>query len=200
MVEEEPVTEAANDRPTGDVTRFLQGIRDGDAGALDGLFPLVYEELQHLASRQVARELGDCTLEATGLVHEAYLKLASGKGARASDRPHFLAIAARAMRQVLVDHARKRKAERRSGDRELTTLTDGMGSVDLDLDEILALDAAMSELDPRQRQVVECRFFGGMTDKEAAEALGISPRTVRRDWVKGRARLYRTLYGESSPP
>lgn len=193
------MSEAAGDRPAGDVTRFLQGMRDGEPGALEGLFPLVYEELRHLASRQVARERGDCTLEATGLVHEAYLKLAAGKGACASDRPHFLAVAARAMRQVLVDHARRRKAERRRGDRELTTLTDGMGSVDLDLDEILALDAALGELDARQRRVVECRFFGGMTEAEVAEALGVSGRTVRREWMRARAWLYRSLYRDSPP-
>jgi len=193
------VTEAADDRPAGDVTRFLQGMRDGDPGALDRLFPLVYEELRHLASRQVARERGDCTLETTALVHETYLKLAAGKGARASDRPHFLAIAARAMRQVLVDHARRRKAERRGGGGDRTTLTDGMGSVELDLDEVLALDAALAELETRQRRVVECRFFGGMTEEEVAEALGLSVRTVRREWVKARAWLYRSLYRDSPP-
>lgn len=184
----------AADGPAGDVTRFLRGIRDGDAGALDRLFPIVYEELRQLAGRQVARERGDSTLQATGLVHEAYLKLAAGKGAHASDRSHFLAIAARAMRQVLVDHARRRQAERRGGDWARTTLTDGTGSVELDLDEILALDAALGELDPQQRQVVECRFFGGMTETEAAEALGVSPRTVGREWAKARAWLYSSLY------
>jgi RNA polymerase sigma factor (TIGR02999 family) len=195
--EEELVTEAA-DGPAGDVTRFLRGIRDGDAGALDRLFPIVYEELRQLAGRQVARERSDSTLQATGLVHEAYLKLAAGKRAHASDRAHFLAIAARAMRQVLVDHARRRQAERRGAGWARTTLTDGMGLVELDLDEILALDAALGELDPHQRQVVECRFFGGMTETEVAEALGVSPRTVGREWAKARAWLYSSLYPD--PP
>jgi len=193
------MTRAADARRAGDVTRLLRGIREGDAEALDRLLPLVYEELRHLARRQVARDRGDRTLDATALVHEAYLKLKAGKGVRASDRSHFLAVAARAMRQVLVDHARRRQAERRGGGWARTTLTDGMGSVEVDLEEIVALDDALAELEPRQRRVVECRFFGGMTEAEVAEALGVSARTVGREWVKARAWLYDSLYQDSPP-
>ena len=115
----------------------------------------------------------------------------------ASDRAHFLAIAARAMRQVLVDHARDRKAAKRGGGVwERTTLTDGVWVGEFDPDGMLALDEALGRLEPRQRQVVECRFFGGMEEQEIAAALGVSERTVHRDWMKARARLYRYFYPE----
>ena len=121
------------------------------------------------------------------------MKLAGGPTS-ATDRAHFLALAARAMRQVLVDHARRRDAQKRGGDWHATTLTDGSASVELDPTEIVALDRAMEHLDERQRQVVECRFFAGMEESEIAEVLGVSERTVRRDWVKARAWLYSELY------
>jgi len=115
----------------------------------------------------------------------------------ASDRAHFLALAARAMRQVLVDHARDRKAAKRGGGSwERTTLTDGAWVREFDPDGMLVLDEALAELEPRQRQVVECRFFGGMEEQEIAVALGVSERTVHRDWVKARAYLYRHFYPE----
>lgn len=183
----------------GDVTRLLQALRDGDREALDRLFPLVYDELKRLARRAVGREHGPRTLHATGLVHEAYLKLMAS-GVDAADRSHFLAIAARAMRQVLVDHARRRDASRRGGDWAQTTLTEGLRVSEFKPEEILALNEAMDTLDPRQRQVVECRFFAGMEDSEIATALGLTERTVRRDWVKARAWLYRALYGASATP
>ena len=182
---------------TGDVTRLLDDVRDGDSDALDRIYPYVYEELRAVAARQLRREQHGHTLHPTALVHEAYVKLAGG-GLDASSRSHFLAIAARAMRQVLVDHARRRSAQKRGGEWHATTLTDGSASVELQPAELIALDAALATLDERQRQVVECRFFGGMEEREVAEALGISERTVRRDWVKARAWLYRELYGEDS--
>jgi RNA polymerase sigma factor (TIGR02999 family) len=180
-------------RLQGDVTQLLHAVREGDARALDRLVPLVYEELRALAKRELYREQQGHTLHATALVHEAYLKLA-GSGMPASDRAHFLAIAARAMRQVLVDHARRRKAIKRGGDMVATTLTDGGAQVDFRPDEIIALDEALEQLEPRQRQVVEFRFFAGMEEKEIAEVLGVSDRTVRREWVKARAWLYRHMY------
>ena len=130
----------------------------------------------------------------------ARLKL--GRPAMAArDRAHFLAIAARAMRQVLVDHARDRKAAKRGGGEwERTTLTDGAWAGEFDPDGVLALDEALGRLDPRQRQVVECRFFGGMEEQEIAAALGISERTVHRDWLKARAWLYRYFYPEGDGP
>jgi RNA polymerase sigma factor (TIGR02999 family) len=127
-------------------------------------------------------------------VHEAYLKLSGGAGVGAANRAHFLAIAARAMRQVLVDYARRRKAEKRGGGVVSVTLNDGEQGMDVSSDDLLALDDVLEQLEERQRQVVELRFFGGLEEKDIAEALGVSERTVRRDWVKARAWLYRTLY------
>lgn len=188
-------------RLQGDVTQLLEMVREGDSRALDRLVPLVYEELRSLAKRELYREQQGHTLHATALVHEAYLKLA-GSGMPASDRAHFLAIAARAMRQVLVDHARRRKAVKRGGDMVRTTLTDGGAPVEFRPDELIALDQALEHLDPRQRQVVEFRFFAGMEEKEIADVLGVSDRTVRREWVKARAWLYRAMYpdGPSEGP
>lgn len=179
----------------GDVTRLLAAADAGDADALDRLLPLVYDELRQVAEAQLRRERPGHTLQPTALVHETYLKLCGGD-LPASSRAHFLALAARAMRQVLVDHARRRGAAKRGGAWSATTLTDGAASIELDPEELLALDRALDELEPRQRQVVECRFFGGMEESEIAEALGVSERTVRRDWVKARAWLYRALYPE----
>jgi len=180
-------------RLQGDVTQLLQAVRGGDSHAMDRLVPLVYEELRALAKRELYREQQGHTLHATALVHEAYLKLA-GRSMPASDRSHFLAIAARAMRQVLVDHARRRKAVKRGGDMVCTTLTDGAAPVEFRPDELIALDEALEKLNPRQREVVEFRFFAGMEEKEIADVLGVSDRTVRREWVKARAWLYRAMY------
>jgi RNA polymerase sigma factor (TIGR02999 family) len=180
----------------GEVTRLLRAAQEGQPAALDRLVPLVYQDLRRLAGYQLRHEHGECTLNATALVHESYFKL--GQGAMlAQDRAHFLAIAARTMRQVLVDHARDRKAAKRGGGAwARTTLTDGAWVGEFDLDGMLALDEALAELQPRQRQVVECRFFGGMEEQEIAAALGVSERTVHRDWVKARAWLYRYFYPE----
>jgi RNA polymerase sigma-70 factor, ECF subfamily len=178
---------------TGEVTQLLHAVRVGDRGALDRVLPLIYDDLRRLANRQLARECGVRTLDPTALVHEAYLKLAGGGAIGAADRAHFLAIAARAMRQVLVDHARKRRTARRGVGWERTTLSGTPVAVSLEPEELLALDAALEQLEPRQRRVVECRFFGDMEESEIALALDVSERTVRRDWVKARAWLNRTL-------
>lgn len=183
----------------GDVTRLIAAVRRGDPEAIDRLYPVVYDELREVAQRQLRRERPGHTLHPTALVHEAYMKMAGGP-ADASDRAHFLALAARAMRQILVDHARRRGARKRGGDWHATTLTDGSASIELDPTELIALDRAMEALDERQRQVVECRFFGGMEESEIASALNVSERTVRRDWVKARAWLYRELYPDGPPP
>ncbi|HUF35386.1 MAG TPA: ECF-type sigma factor [Gemmatimonadales bacterium] len=177
----------------GEVTRLLHAAVGGDRDALDRLVPLVYNDLHRLAHRQLGREGGGHTLQTTGLVHEAYMKLAGGK-VHAANRSHFLAIAARAMRQVLVDYARRRKAEKRGSGVAAVTLNDGDHGMEISTDDLLALDEVLDQLEPRQRQVVELRFFGGMEEKDIAEALDISERTVRRDWVKARAWLYRALY------
>jgi RNA polymerase sigma factor (TIGR02999 family) len=176
------------------VTRLLHAARAGDASAIDRIVPLVYEDLRRVARRQLGRGFGNDSVRPTELVHDAYVKLSVGGAAAAADRAHFLAIAARAMRQVLVDEARHRRAAKRGGVAwKPTTLSGGDWVADFDADELLTLNDALNELDPRQRQVVECRFFGGMEEREIAEALGVTERTVRRDWVKARAWLYHAL-------
>jgi RNA polymerase sigma factor (TIGR02999 family) len=182
----------------GDVTRLLHAAREGDTDAMDRIVPLIYDDLCALAGRQLRRELGHRTMHPRSLVHEAYMKLANGAALRAGDREHLLAIAARAMRQVLVESARRRSAAKRISAWDLTTLGDQDWSIDLDSDDVLALNDAIDTLDPRQRQVVECRFFAGMAEEEIAAALGVTERTVRRDWVKARAWLYQALYGGAS--
>jgi RNA polymerase sigma factor (TIGR02999 family) len=178
----------------GEVTRLLEAAVAGDQEALDRLVPLVYEDLRRVAHRQLDREGGGHTLQTTALIHEAYLKLASGGSLSATSRTHFLALAARAMRQVLVDYARRRKAAKRGGGVISVTLGDEPQPADTSADDLLALNEALEQLEPRQRQVIECRFFGGMEEKDIAEVLGVSERTVRRDWVKARAWLYKSLY------
>jgi RNA polymerase sigma factor (TIGR02999 family) len=181
----------------GEVTRLLRAAQGGETGAAERLVPLVYDDLRRLARRQLGHEYVERTLNPTALVHESYLKL--GRGAMvARDKAHFLALASRAMRQVLVDHARDRKAAKRGGgDWQRTTLTDGAWVREFDSDDILVLDEALEGLQPRQRQVVECRYFGGMEEQEIAAALGVSERTVHRDWIKARAYLYRHFYPEA---
>jgi RNA polymerase sigma factor (TIGR02999 family) len=182
----------------GEVTRLLQAVKEGRRDAMDRLVPLVYDELRALARRQLRHERSNHTLQATALVHEAYAKLVSS-AVNATDRAHFLAIAARAMRQVLVDHARTHKAQKRGGGWMRTTLGDGQMAAEFRAEEMLALDTALDELDARQRQVVEFRFFAGMEEQEIATVLGVTDRTVRRDWVKARAWLYHALYGDQEP-
>ena len=182
----------------GEITRLLAAARSGEPDAVDRLVPLVYDELRRLARAQIAREYAPVTLSATDLVHEAYLKLAGG-ALGASDRAHFLSIAARAMRQVLVDQARRRRSQKRGAGAVPVTLSDARdSSIALQPDELIALDEALAELEPRQRQIVEYRFFGGLEEQEIAAVLGISDRTVRREWVKARAWLYRRIYGDAA--
>ena len=178
----------------GEVTRLLHAVRGGDREALDRLMPLIYADLRGLARRQLHHGVGERTMRPTALVHEAYVKLSGSVALKAGDRAHFLAIAARAMRQVLVDDARRRSAARRGGGWNQVTLGDHDAAQEAGPAALLALNDALDELEPRQRQVVECRFFGGMEEREIAISLGVTERTVRRDWVKARAWLYRTLY------
>ena len=182
---------------TGEVTRLLAAVRAGDDTAVDRLFPLVHDELRAIAARLLRREAPGHTLEPTELVHEAYLRLAGAGPGDAANRPHFLGIAARAMRHLLVDHARRRKAAKRGGGLIPLRVTSEQIGVDLGSDDLLALDEALDrlgELEPRLRQVVECRFFGGLTEDETAATLGVTSRTVQRDWAKARAWLYKELY------
>jgi RNA polymerase sigma factor (TIGR02999 family) len=185
---------------SGEVTRLLALAQEGDRQAVDRLFPLVYDELRRLARGQLHRSFSPPTLQATGLVHEAYLKLVGGAPLHAENRAHFLAIAGRAMRQVLVDHARQRSTKKRGGDWAPTTLMDGHRAVEVDFTEMLALNEAIESLDARQRQIVEARFFAGLEETEIATLLGVSERTVRREWVKARAWLVRAMVPQEGAP
>lgn len=202
MSPDEPdVTDRTPGAPSrGEATRLLRDVREGDAEALDRLVAMVYGDLRDVAARQLRRERQGHTLHATALVHEAYVRLAGGDALDVSDRAHFLAVAARAMRQVLVDYARRHNAAKRGGGWARTTLASGHAVLEVDPAELLALDQALDELDERQRRVVELRFFGGMEEEEIAALLKVSSRTVRRDWVKARAWLYRSMYPDGSGP
>jgi RNA polymerase sigma factor (TIGR02999 family) len=164
--------------------------------ALDQLMPLVYEELKRIAHHQLRVNESRATLSTTELVHEAFLKLAGDAGADWDGRAHFFGAASRAMRQVLVDFARRRTAAKRGGGLERVSLGDGDAALEIELDEILALDEALDQLDavdPRLRQVVELRFFAARSEAEIARMLGVSPRTVERDWLKARLVLLAAL-------
>lgn len=166
--------------------------------AVDHLFPILYEELRRMAHQRLRHERAGHTLSTTGLVHEAYLKLAGQTRAHWRDRGHFLAVAAQAMRRVLVDHARRQGAARRGGGAVQVDLDAVNLAVDEQAETLVALDVALTRLaalDPRMCRVVECRFFAGLSDQETAEVLDVAPRTVWRDWVKAKGWLYRELYG-----
>lgn len=192
-----PPQDSATELSPGDVTKLLRGASAGDKDAFEHLLPLVYDELRRIARRQMRRERSDHTLHPTALVHEVYLKMIDQANNTFNSRAHFYGIAARAMRQVLIDHARKRSAEKRGGDWARTTLSNRQIGMSLKSEELLALDTALDKLDTidtRLRRIVEFRFFAGMTEDEVAEVLELSLRTVQRDWAKARAWLYRELY------
>jgi len=186
-----------------EVSRLLARLRDGDEQALGALLPVVYDELRRLAARELRRERRDHTLQPTALVHEAFLRLLGERAVDFEGRSHFFALAARAMRRVLIDHARRALAGRRPPRAARVELTPGVEPAGADLTdpaEILALDAALERLaalDPRQASVVELRFFGGLSAPEAAAALGVSEATVAREWRAARAWLKRELAGEA---
>ena len=185
-----------------EVTHLLAAYSAGDRGAIDRLFPLVYQELQACAHRQLARRSAGETLNTTALVHEAYLKLTASDRQTYNDRVHFFAVAASAMRQILVDYARRAGAGKRGGGmRELSLDPAELASAGR-ADELVALDEALTQLatlDPRLARTVELRFFGGLSVEETADALGTSPRTVKRDWRKARALLYDALRNSRGP-
>jgi RNA polymerase sigma factor (TIGR02999 family) len=179
----------------GDVTRILRELGH-DGRALDALVPLVYDELKGIARRQLGAERSDHTLQPTALVHEAYLKLARLDRIEWVNRAQFFAIAARAMRRVLVDHALARRTAKRGSGAEHVPLTEALLVSGEDAQEILALNdalAALEQREPRLARVVECRYFAGLTIEETAEALDTSPATVKRDWAVARAWLNREL-------
>ena len=185
------------------VSRLLQELRAGDRRAFEELLPLVYEELHELAHRQRRRWEGNETLNTTALIHEAYLRLADQTAPQWESRPHFLAVASTAMRQVLVDYARRKRAAKRNGARRQVpleeveaTLRDGGDLPEAQSEAIIAVEESLRRLeraDPTNGRIVECRFFGGMTVEDTAEALGISPATVKRRWALAQAWLYRDL-------
>jgi RNA polymerase sigma-70 factor (ECF subfamily) len=187
---------------SGQVTELLRRFQDGDRQALDQIYPLVYDELRLAARRALARERDRMTLQATELVHEAFFKLVGADGVQWQGRAHFIAIASRAIRQILVDHARRVRAEKRGGGAEHVTLGDADAALTVPAEEMLALDEALARLgdmEPRLRTVVEYRFFGGLSEREIAEVLGVSERTVQRDWIKARAWLHKEVYPVSEP-
>ena len=179
-----------------DVTELLIAWRKGNREAFEGLVPLVYDELRKLARAHLRRERTNHSLQATALVHEVYLRLVNVSRMTFDGRAHFLALAARLMRQILVDHARRKGAARRGGGVTVVELTDGAKAAEPMGVDILALDRALDELaafDARQRDLVELKFFAGLTIDETAAALGVSAATVEREWSIAKAWLHRRL-------
>ncbi|MEE8524147.1 MAG: sigma-70 family RNA polymerase sigma factor [Thermoanaerobaculia bacterium] len=182
--------------PSGEVTQLLEAWQDGNDAALDQLLPLVYEELRRLASRYLKKERHGHTLQPTALVHEAYVRLLGQKRAKFENRSHFFAVASKAMRRVLVDHARRYQAGKRISVQDKVPLGEAAELATRPDAEILAVHKALerlSEIHPRQGQLVELRYFGGLTNVEAAEFFGISRATVERDWKVARIWLHRRL-------
>jgi RNA polymerase sigma factor (TIGR02999 family) len=178
------------------VTQLLLAWGAGEEGALEALTPIVYEELRRLARRSLAGERSAGTLQATALVHEAFLRLVDVRRVRWQNRAHFYAMAAKLMRRVLVDLARTRLAQKRGGRAKKVTFDEGLLVSDGHTSQVIAIDAALDELarvDARKAQVVELRFFGGLSVDESAEVLKVSPETVMRDWKMAKAWLLREL-------
>ena len=181
---------------TSDVTRLLVRLRNGEEAALDELLPAVYDSLRDIARNQLRGERADHTLQTTELVHEAYMKLVDHQTVDWQDRQHFFAVAARAMRQILVDHARKREAQKRGEAPSEVPLDDITPRKKLGPGDLIALNDALDRLavhDARMAQVVECRFFGGYTTQETADVLDVSRSTVVRDWRAAQAWLNRAM-------
>lgn len=178
------------------VTNLLLRWGDGDRNALDALTPLVYDELRRLAGRYLRRERLDHTLQSTALVHEAYMKLVDQRNVRWQNRAQFFGLAAEMIRRILVDHARAKQAAKRGGSAFKLTLDEALdASVARDMDLVRLDDVleGLAKIDPQQSKVVELRFFAGLTIEETAEVLGISPATVKRDWVVAKAWLRRAM-------
>ena len=183
------------DDHTTSITGLLADLRGGRHEAFDQILPLIYHDLRRAASRELAVRPSD-TLSTTALVHELYLKFARTQRTDWRDRAHFLAVAGVAMRHILVDHARRRTADKRGGRQRHVTLDEGLIGADGQAESLLELHDALAQLatlDERLARVVECRFFGGMTEQETAEVLNVTERTVRRDWIKARGLLYQAL-------
>jgi RNA polymerase sigma factor (TIGR02999 family) len=192
----DPSQQSADSGTRGTITQLLREMRAGDGLAVERLYPLIYERLHQLAHLALRHENTGHTLATTDLVHEAYLRLVDQTRVEWQDRGHFFAIASRAMRRILVDYARRHVTAKRGGAQRPVTLDESAMTVDDRADTVVLLNDALTRLaavDERQAKVVELRFFGGLTEAEAAEVLGITARTVRRDWVDAKAWLYREL-------
>lgn len=182
------------------VTQLLAAWGSGDQAALDQLVPLVYEELRRIARNHMGRERVGHTLQTTALVNEAYLRLVDQKHTRWQNRAHFFAIAAQLMRRILVDYARRKQYQKRGGGAPQVTLAEAEFLTDEKAPDLVALDQALkslTEIDPRRSQVVELRFFGGLSIEETAEVLKVSPTTVERDWTIAKAWLHKTVTGDA---
>jgi len=189
-----------DESPQGEVTLLLAAWRDGDPDALNKIMPLVYAELHRIARRTWSQQAQNNTLQPTALINEAYLKLANAESTSFKDRCHFFAVACSAMRQILVNHAKSRLTEKRGGARAHVSL-DEVQPVHQEAAEIVALHEALEALqavDPRKSRLVELRYFGGLSIEETAEVMGVSVRTVNRDWRLARSWLIRQMNRESS--
>jgi len=179
-----------------EVTELLNQWAGGDEAAGEKVLPMVYGELRRIAKRSIKRRGPSQTLQTTAVVHEAYLRLVGDRGKQWEHRTHFFGVAAKAMRQILVDYARATSAAKRGGQQRALALDDALVVCNERMPDVVALDdalTALAELHPRQSQVVELRFFGGWSVEETAETLGVSPETVARDWRAAKAWLYREL-------
>jgi RNA polymerase sigma factor (TIGR02999 family) len=184
----------------GGVTQLLADWRRGDSAALEQLMPIVYDELHRIAVAYLSRERFNHTLQATALVHEAYLQLVDERQVDWQNRAHFFGAAARLMRRILVDYARARNAAKRGGGDYRMTLSEPQGGYELPDVDVILLDAALNELevlDRQQSRVIELKFFGGLSIEETAEVLAISTATVKRDWLMAKLWLRRRMKGES---
>ena len=195
----QPVLESAAFMPTvspQEVTQLLADWGKGDRSALDRLFPLVHSELHHIAQRQMSGERPGHTLQATALVNEAFLKLAGQQGFDWQNRAHFFAVCATVMRHILIDHARAHARDKRGGGAIQVSLDEALVVADDQAAHLIALDDALrmlESLDPQKGKLVELRYFGGLSIEEAAEVMNVSPRTVRREWQRAKAWLYRMM-------
>jgi len=183
------------------ITELLIEWRDGDETALNDLMPLVYEEMRRLARYYMRRERPGHTLQTAALVNEAYIRLVDHRSMRWQNRAHFYAVAAQAMRRILIDHARSRRYAKRGGGAQMVQLDEAAGVFQKQAEDLIALDDALSDLaalDPRKGQIVEMRYFGGMSVEETATVLGVSAVTVMREWSTAKAWLLRAISTRSS--
>jgi len=186
-----------------EITDLAQRWGEGDEGALERLIELTYPKLRRLARRHLGSPGSDPTIDTTALVHEAYLRLAAGREGVWPSRAHFFAFCSKVMRRVLIDYARRRNAEKRGGTLLRVPLSEDMGAIETQLAEVLHVEEVLNRLavrHERMARVVECRFFGGLSIDETAEALGVSARTVVREWTRARAYLLRALDSPEDPP